>query len=167
MNTNDHHAIDALKLGPKTQEYLLRHTALVIAVTAHAGKTRKDGITPAVKHSMLVAERFFKDDTDAYVTALLHDVVEDSNVDLTTLDMLGIPKHIIAAVDKLTHWDHAPYLDYIAAIKTNPLATKVKIADIENNLSDSPSARKFDLYHTALDILKDPISSASWEKPAK
>ena len=71
---------------------------------------------------------------DEYTTiaALLHDVVEDS--DLTFDDLSKeFPKEMIEALKLLTHQKGVPYMDYIAKIKTNDIAKAVKIADLRHN----------------------------------
>ena len=41
---------------------------------------------------------------------------------------------MLEAVDAITHRTHEPLVEYHARIKCNPLATKVKLADVMDNL---------------------------------
>jgi len=84
--------------------------------------------------------------------ALLHDVIEDTP---TTYDELKevFSEEIATIVEILTHRKGESYVDYIHRVKQNPHAVSIKIADICDNLSDSPSERAIDKSATALDIL--------------
>lgn len=70
-------------------------------------------------------------DADAEAVAWLHDVVEDCPDFAAEVDQF--PAHIRAAVACLTRRKEVPADDYYAAISRNPLARKVKLADIADN----------------------------------
>ena len=123
-----------------------------IASKAHAGQARRGG-APAINHASAVAGRVRGDD-EAEAVAWLHDVLEDTEWSRDDLWAEDIPEKIINAVQILTHPKHEPYIDYINRVKTNALARKVKLADIQSNLEDSPSERQKEKYTKALKILK-------------
>ena len=52
-----------------------------------------------------------------------------------TLEQLekAFPREIVEAVRLLTHAEDVEYFDYIRAIKQNPIAVKVKLADLAHN----------------------------------
>ena len=58
--------------------------------------------------------------------ALLHDVVEDTDVTLDDLKDKGFPQEVLEAMTLMTHNDETPYFEYIKRIKTNPIATAGK-----------------------------------------
>lgn len=64
---------------------------------------------------------------------MLHDVVEDTDITLDDLKNKGFPQEVIEAIALMTHDDDTPYFDYIKRIKTTPLATAVKLADLQDN----------------------------------
>ena len=66
-------------------------------------------------------------------TALLHDVVEDTDYTLEDLKNEGFPTEVVNAVALLTHEEGIAYMDYIAKVKTNPIASAVKLADLAHN----------------------------------
>lgn len=68
------------------------------------------------------------------IAAVLHDVVEDTNWTIEQLAAEGFNQDILGAVSLLTHDKKEPYHKYIDKIKENPIAVKVKIADLEDNL---------------------------------
>jgi (p)ppGpp synthase/HD superfamily hydrolase len=115
--------------------------ALKIANEAHKGKFRNDGKTPYVTHPIAVAEslkRFWGPRHPGLSTvlaiALLHDVVEDSDISITDLWEQGIPESVTIPVRLLTRVNE-DYLCYILNIKQNYLARMVKIEDLKHNLS--------------------------------
>ena len=114
---------------------LLIALARYIAAEAHAGSTRWDG-QPYITHPAAVAGAL--DDPSAIAVAWLHDVVEDTWLTLGDLESFGIPRDVVEAVDAMTRRDGERYTDYIARVRENPIARRVKIADIRHNLIDLP-----------------------------
>lgn len=106
--------------------------AMKIAYEKHHGKTDKAEI-PYIFHPYHLAEQM-GDDEYAICTALLHDVAEDTDMTIEDLAAAGFPDEIIDALKCLTHQEGVPYLGkYIEDIKANPLARKVKLADLRHN----------------------------------
>ena len=104
--------------------------ALKICFEAHKDQTDKCGI-PYVFHPFHLAEQMTDENTTA--VALLHDVVEDTDITLEDLRKSGFTEEIVEAVALMTHEDGVPYMDYVAVIKTNPIAKAVKLADLRHN----------------------------------
>ena len=107
--------------------------AMQIAYEAHHGQVDKAGI-PYVFHPLHLAEAM--DDEISCCAALLHDVVEDTAVTLCDLAK-EFPAEVVEAVRFLTHDPAEDYYDYVRAIKPNPIAKKVKLADLAHNLDAS------------------------------
>ncbi len=106
--------------------------AMKIAYKQHHGQKDKAGL-PYIFHPYHLAEQM-GDDEYAVCTALLHDVVEDTDMEFSGLERAGFPDEIITALKHLTHEDGVPYLGaYIEGIKADPLARKVKLADLRHN----------------------------------
>lgn len=110
--------------------------AMRIAYAAHEGQTDQCGI-PYIFHPYHLAEQM--DDEIICCAALLHDVVEDTDITLETLER-EFPKAVTEAVRLLTHDDAADYADYLKRIRENPIAKKVKLADIQHNSDQSRCA---------------------------
>jgi len=70
------------------------------------------------------------------IVAILHDTVENEGdrVSFARLRQEGFPEEVIQAVDCLTRRDGEPYADMIERIAPNPLARRVKIGDLADNL---------------------------------
>lgn len=103
--------------------------AMSIAYKAHHGQFDKSAV-PYIFHPIHLAEQM--ETEEECIVALLHDVVEDTEL---TIEYLAteFSDDIIQAIKLLTHDDSVPYMDYIKNLKSNPLAKKVKLADLEHN----------------------------------
>ncbi len=108
----------------------LTKRAINIAYKAHEGQLDRSGI-PYIFHPMHIAEQMTTEET--CIVAILHDVVEDTDVTLEELKEAGFSKNIINAINLLTHRDEVPYLDYVRALKDDPIASVVKLADLNHN----------------------------------
>ena len=103
--------------------------AMVLAYNAHHGQFDKGGV-PYIFHPIHLAEQM--DDEISTCVALLHDTVEDTDVTLENLAK-DFPAEVVNAVRLLTHAEDVEYFDYVRAIKADPIATKVKLADLTHN----------------------------------
>ncbi len=111
----------------------LTNKAMKLAYTAHEGQVDKCG-QPYIFHPYHLAEQM--DDETSTCVALLHDVVEDTDV---TLDDLAreFPPEVVEGVRLMTHDPAVDYFDYVRAIKGHPVAQKVKLADLAHNSDES------------------------------
>lgn len=105
--------------------------ALVIAAQAHQGTTDKGG-APYILHPLRLMHQMTT--ADEQIVALLHDVVEDSPWTFDALRAEGFSEEVVSAVDGLTRREGETYEDFNARGVTNPLARRVKLADIEDNM---------------------------------
>ena len=104
--------------------------ALGICFAAHKNQRDKSGL-PYVFHPFHLAEQM---ETEYEVcAALLHDVIEDSNHTPGELSQAGFPDEVVRAVRALTRDPHMHYLDYVARLRQNPIARRVKLADLAHN----------------------------------
>lgn len=111
----------------------LTNKAMRFAYQAHHGQLDYNGI-PYIFHSIHLAEQM--DDEISCCVALLHDVVEDTDITLEDLAQ-EFPEEVIEALKLLTHEDGTDYFDYVRAIRENPIAKKVKLADLNHNSDQS------------------------------
>lgn len=107
--------------------------AMNIAYNAHLYQVDKAGV-PYIFHPMHVAEQMKTE--EECIVALLHDVVEDTNITLKDLEK-DFSKEIIEALKLMTHNDEEDYLDYVKKLKKNPIARKVKLEDLKHNTTIS------------------------------
>lgn len=111
----------------------LTNKALKIAYAAHDGQTDKAGM-PYIFHPYHLAEQM--DDEISVCVALLHDVAEDTAVTLESLAEI-FPQEVMEPLRLLTHKKGDDYLEYVKALKQNPTAKKVKLADLAHNSDQS------------------------------
>jgi (p)ppGpp synthase/HD superfamily hydrolase len=133
---------------------------IAFAVAAHEGSVDRYG-RPYILHPLHLMLQMETD--QERMTAVLHDVVEDSDRSLADIAALGVPAEVVAAVALLTHdKENVPYDLYIEKIKPNALARRVKLADLTHNmdirrlpdLSEKDLAR-LQKYHKAWQMLRD------------
>ena len=104
--------------------------AMKLIYEKHNGQLDKSGL-PYVYHPLHVAESM--EDENATLVALLHDIVEDTDMTFEELEKLNFNREVIEALKLLTHEEGVEYFDYIKRISTNELAVKVKLADLKHN----------------------------------
>lgn len=141
--------------------------AFALANYAHHGQLDKAG-EPYIYHVYRVyalvenkAANGMDYRTDRGIVALLHDVLEDTNVTYSTIHNL-FGERVADAVVALTREIGEDYLSYITRVSENPLATEVKIADLTHNmdLTRLPRVGRRDLkrqerYRKAKEILEE------------
>jgi hypothetical protein len=69
------------------------------------------------------------------VISYLHDVVEDTDIDLSYLNSVGVPDKLLKAIYPITHPKNEPSLKYINRCRDDPIARNIKINDIRDNCS--------------------------------
>ena len=145
----------------------LTKLAMKVAYKAHEGETDRNGL-PYIYHPIHLAEYMQTEDT--CVVALLHDVIEDTDVTMEDLRGYGFTEAQLEAVRFMTHIppDRAmtkeeqmeDYLDYVRRLKTNEIARTVKLADLKHNsditrlneVTDTDFKRR-EKYQKAIEIL--------------
>lgn len=130
--------------------------AINIAYNAHMGQIDKFGI-PYIFHPMHLAEQM--DTEEECIVAILHNVVEDTKITFNQLEE-DFSGRVIEALKLLTHDKSVPYDDYIINLKDNPIAKKVKLADLKHNSDSSrlehittKDINRLEKYKNALNIL--------------
>lgn len=106
--------------------------SLEFALRAYTGQKDKAGET-YILHPLRIMAKM--EGAKEKAVALLHDVIEDSEITARQLLESGIPEDVVDAVEALTKRDGESYEAFLLRVKANLLATKVKIADIEDNIN--------------------------------
>lgn len=76
-------------------------------------------------------------DPEDQIAAVLHDAIEDTDLELADLTEAGYSAEIVAAVDSLTHRAMDSYEHYIDRVAANEIARPVKVADLRENLANN------------------------------
>lgn len=106
--------------------------AIQLAVKHHSGQVDKAG-QPYIMHLIRV---MIKGQTDTEkICGVLHDIVEDTDCTFQALKDEGFSDEIIDIVSCVTKINNEPYEDFISRILKNPIAVKVKINDLEDNMN--------------------------------
>ncbi len=126
-----------------------------IAIVAHTGQFRRDGVTPYIEHPRLIAKKLSGEPDETIAVAWLHDVLEDTDFPVETMRQAGVSEPVLDAVRLLTRPEDKSYTKYMKAIRTHPVALKVKVADMLHNLSDTPTEYQVLKYAKGLLILLD------------
>lgn len=123
--------IDEVRMMDEQMNALVEK-AITLATAAHAGHVDRYG-QPYILHPLHLMAQM--ETPEERMTAVLHDVVEDTEMTLAELQAEGFPPEVVRAVGLLTHEkERVPYDVYVANLKPNPLARKVKLADLEHNM---------------------------------
>lgn len=114
-----------------TKNTSLVENAIALALEAHKGQVDKAN-APYILHPLRLLMQM--ESEEEQLAAVLHDVVEDSDITFETLQEVGIPETVIEILGLLTHQETDSYENYINRIKGNVVARKVKLADLSDNM---------------------------------
>ena len=106
--------------------------AIEIAARAHVGVLDKQD-QPYILHPLRVMMGV--EGLSAQIVAVLHDVVEDTDLTLDDVKAEGFSEEILAALALVTHRDEQSYAEYVVACQANPIARQVKLSDLRDNSS--------------------------------
>ena len=137
----------------------LTKKAMMIAFNAHKEQFDKTGL-PYIFHPLHLAEQMM--DENSVCVALLHDVVEDTDISFEDLQKEGFTEEIIDSLKLLTHNSDVPYMEYVKLIKTNPTARLVKLADLKHNSDltrlneiSEEDIKRYNKYQEAIKLLEN------------
>ena len=105
--------------------------AIAFAVKMHAGQVDKYGRS-YILHPLRVMFRL--ESEVERIVGILHDVVEDSDITFADLRQMGYSEEIIEALDSVPRRDSETYEAFVLRSRENPIARRVKLADLEDNM---------------------------------
>jgi len=108
----------------------LLERAIAIAEKQHVGQVDKAG-RPYMEHPLRVMKAMSND--AERIVAILHDVIEDTDLTLDQLAAEGFPGYILEALDSVTRRDGETYEAFVARAARNPIGRRVKYADLQDN----------------------------------
>jgi hypothetical protein len=137
--------------------------AIRLAVEAHGSVIGKDG-APYILHPLRLMMKGAS--YDEQIVAVLHDTIEDTPLTLSALTVAGFPARIVEAVDAVTNRPGEDYEAFLERIALNPLAVKVKLLDLYDNIDVTRLAslgekelQRTAKYHRAISRLKQQVNS--------
>lgn len=132
--------------------------AIVIAAKAHEGQVDKAGV-PYILHPLRVMFRVTT--TEERIAAVLHDVVEDTDITIDTLRSEGFAEVVLSAIESLTKRPGEAYEAFVTRAAADPIGRTVKFADLEENSDLSriskPTAKDYERvekYRRAMEQIK-------------
>jgi (p)ppGpp synthase/HD superfamily hydrolase len=136
--------------------------AISVAARAHKGQKDKAG-APYLLHPLRMMLRM--ETEAAMMAAVLHDVVEDTEWTLQRLREAGFSEEVVEAVDCLTHREGESYEEFVGRVRANPIARRVKVADLEDNMNirrigqlGAKDLERLEKYHRAWRVLTSEVS---------
>ena len=113
--------------------YLGLDSAIALAANKFEGICDKGG-EPYILHCIQVMENVRKwDDVELQIAAVLHDIIEDTNITAEDLLGMGYSPRVVRIVQAVTFPKGCDYDDKILEICDDQDAIKVKMADLEHN----------------------------------
>ncbi len=115
------------------QDKLTLESAIIISTACHEDQKDKSGM-PYILHPLRVMIAMHTN--EERIVAVLHDVIEDcDDIDINDLREAGFSNNVIEAIDAISKRKDETYRHYIERVSKNIIATRVKIADLQDNLS--------------------------------
>lgn len=139
----------------------LLEKSIIIATKAHSGQFDKGG-SPYILHPLRVMLSL--DSDEDRIVGILHDVLEDTSITLQHLEDNGFlgEIEILHALVSITRKSNESYKDFILRVKLNPIALRVKLADLRDNMNisriNNPTEKDFariEKYKKAYKLLTD------------
>ena len=107
------------------------HKAITIACDAHQGQSSING-EPYILHPLRLLIK--AKSNEEKIIAVLHDVIEKSNISLADLKSRGFDQNIISSIDSLSRRRSESYVDYIDRLMQNRISVKIKLLDLADNI---------------------------------
>lgn len=126
--------------------------AILIAAKVHRGQKDKQGVN-YILHPLSVM--MAADSLEEKILAVLHDSIEDSDLQIEDLRKEGFSPNILSALFVITKVPGEDYFQYLKRVKKNPLALRIKLLDVENNLRKGCPSLLKERYEKALAFLKE------------
>ena len=121
--------------------------AIEIAARAHAGQKDKSG-APYILHPIRVL--LGVQSLDEQIVAVLHDIVEDTDVSFQALKESGFSETVVSAVRALTKQDGESRVEAARRAVQDPVARAVKLADVTDNMDLSRIPNPSDKDHARM-----------------
>ena len=107
------------------------HKAIKIACEAHQGQSSING-EPYILHPLRLLIK--AKSNEERIIAILHDVIEKTNISLADLKNKGFDQNIISSIDSLSRRGSESYFEYIERLMKNKISVKIKLLDLADNI---------------------------------
>ena len=130
------------------------HKALIIAYEAHQGQSSING-EPYILHPLRLLIK--AKSNEERIIAILHDVIEKTNISLADLKNKGFDQNIISSIDSLSRKRGESYVDYIGRLMQNRISVKIKLLDLADNIKMHSENNENGLYDVKINQYKNAL----------
>lgn len=130
-------------------QYLYK--AITIACEVHQGQSNING-EPYILHPLRLLIK--AKSNEERIIAVLHDVIEKSNISLADLKNKGFDQNIISSIDSLSRRRSESYIDYIGRLMQNKISVKIKLFDLADNIKIHSENNDNGIYDAKIDQYK-------------
>lgn len=142
----------------------LLNSAIKLAAIHHDGQYDRGG-NPFILHVMKVMHYLKSDDEELNCIAILHDIVEDTDVTFQDLFDAGMSERIVEGVRVLTKMRGQTAEEYLDLILGNRDAIRVKMCDLRHNMDirrlkgvSEKDMKRLEKYSKMYTILKEALA---------
>ena len=130
------------------------HKAITIACEAHQGQFSING-EPYILHPLRLLIK--AKSNEERIIAILHDVIEKTNISLADLKNKGFDQNIISSIDSLSRRGGESYVDYIGRLMQNRISVKIKLLDLADNIKMHSENNDNGIYDVKINQYKNAL----------
>lgn len=130
------------------------HKAIIIACEAHQGQSSING-EPYILHPLRLLIK--AKSNEERIIAILHDVIEKTNISLADLKNKGFDQNIISSIDSLSRRRGESYVDYIGRLMQNRISVKIKLLDLADNIKMHSENNENGIYDVKINQYKNAL----------
>ena len=130
------------------------HKAITIACEAHQGQSSING-EPYILHPLRLLIK--AKSNEERIIAILHDVIEKTNISLADLKNKGFNQNIISSIDSLSRRRGESYVDYIGRLMQNRISVKIKLLDLADNIKMHSENNENGIYDVKINQYKNAL----------
>lgn len=130
------------------------HKAITIACEAHQGQSSING-EPYILHPLRLLIK--AKSNEERIIAILHDVIEKTNISLADLKNKGFDQNIISSIDSLSRRRSESYFDYIERLMQNKISIKIKLLDLADNIKMHSENNDNGIYDAKINQYKNAL----------
>lgn len=130
------------------------HKAIIIACEAHQGQSSING-EPYILHPLRLLIK--AKSNEERIIAILHDVIEKTNISLADLKNKGFAQNIISSIDSLSRRRGESYVDYIGRLMQNRISVKIKLLDLADNIKMHSENNENGIYDVKINQYKNAL----------
>ena len=130
------------------------HKAIIIACEAHQGQSSING-EPYILHPLRLLIK--AKSNEERIIAILHDVIEKTNISLADLKNKGFNQNIISSIDSLSRRKSESYIEYIERLMQNKISVKIKLLDLADNIKIHSENNDNGIYDAKINQYKNAL----------